>query len=104
LQQQPHSPHHHHALPHEPRKNLNEKNRQVDEWALVVADWASAWGVAGGGVLLVDELSTGDDTRGSEVHGLPRELLLRALKVLETKGKAKLFRGASPEEEGVKFL
>lgn len=70
----------------------------------MIADWAAAWGVAGGGVLLVDELSTGDDTRGSEVHGLPRELLLRALKALETRGKAKLFRGNAPEEEGVKFL
>jgi ESCRT-II complex subunit VPS25 len=60
--------------------------------------------VAGGGVLLVDDLSSGDDTRGTEVHGLPRELLVRSLKVLERQGKCKLFRGASPEEEGVKFL
>lgn len=60
--------------------------------------------MAGGGVLLVDELSTGDDTRGSEVYGLPRELLLRALKALELRGKARLFRGAAPGEEGVKFL
>lgn len=72
----------------------------------MIADWAAAWGVSGGGVLLVDELSSGDDTRGSEVHGLPRELLLRALVVLQARGKAKLFRGAGggAGEEGVKFL
>lgn len=79
---------------------------QIDEWATIIGDWAAAWGVAGGGVLLVDELSSGDDTRGSEVHGLPRELLLRALQALESRGKAKLFRGATggQDEEGVKFL
>ena len=74
----------------------------------MIADWAAAWGVSGGGVLLVDELSSGDDTRGSEVHGLPRELLLRALVALQARGKAKLFRGAGAGggagEEGVKFL
>ena len=91
-------------MAHFNQQNNKNKKKQIDEWASVVADWASAWGVTGGGVLLVDELSTGDDTRGSEVHGLPRELLLRALKALERQGKAKLFRGAAPEEEGVKFL
>ena len=42
--------------------------------------------------------------RGTELEGLPRELLLKALKVLEGAGRVRLFKGATPEEEGVKFL
>ncbi|GBF97436.1 hypothetical protein Rsub_09602 [Raphidocelis subcapitata] len=77
--------------------------RKIEEWAQVVAGWASTYGVSDA-VMLVEELSSGDDVRGTELQGLHREVLLRALKLLETQGKVRLFRGATPEEEGVKFL
>ena len=41
---------------------------------------------------------------GAEFAGLPRELLLLAVRALEAQGKAKLFKGAASDDEGVKFL
>lgn len=77
--------------------------RKVDEWAQVILGWAQAYGVADS-VMLLEDLSSGDDVRGTELQGLHREVLLAALKVLEGQGKVRMFRGATPEEEGVKFL
>eukprot|EP00877_Chromochloris_zofingiensis_P006531 jgi/Chrzof1/2130/Cz11g03200.t1 len=77
--------------------------KKIDEWAQVIADWAHSYGVHDT-VMLLDELSSGDDVTGTELEGLHREVLIQALKLLEDKGKVKLFKGATPEEEGVKFL
>ena len=40
-------------------------------------------------VLTLEEVSGGDEARGSELEGLHREVLLRALRLLEQQGKAK---------------
>lgn len=40
-------------------------------------------------MLTVEELAHGDDSRGTELEGLHREVLLRALKLLEQQGKAR---------------
>lgn len=40
-------------------------------------------------VVTLDELTGGDDVRGTELEGLHREVLLRALRLLEQQGKAK---------------
>jgi hypothetical protein len=40
-------------------------------------------------VVTLDELANGDEARGTELEGLHREVLLRALKLLEQQGKAK---------------
>ncbi len=39
--------------------------------------------------MTLDELANGDEARGTELEGLHREVLLRALKLLEQQGKAK---------------
>lgn len=39
----------------------------------------------------------------SELHGMDRTILMRALKLLEHKGKVAIFKGTSADDEGVKF-
>lgn len=39
----------------------------------------------------------------SELQGIDRTILMRALKLLENKGKLALFKGTSADDEGVKF-
>ncbi|KAG1672486.1 hypothetical protein FOA52_002794 [Chlamydomonas sp. UWO 241] len=77
--------------------------RKLPEWAAQIHEFARTYGLADS-VMTVDELRSGDDVRGTELFGLHREVLVRALRVLEAQGKAKLFSGETPEEEGVKFL
>ncbi|KAB5573825.1 hypothetical protein DKX38_001019 [Salix brachista] len=38
-----------------------------------------------------------------ELHGIDRTILMRALKLLENKGKLAIFKGTSADDEGVKF-
>lgn len=38
-----------------------------------------------------------------DIHGMDRGVLMRALKLLENKGKLAIFKGASTDDEGVKF-
>ena len=38
-----------------------------------------------------------------ELHGIDHMVLMRALKLLESKGKLKIFKGTSTDDEGVKF-
>lgn len=39
----------------------------------------------------------------SELAGIDHGVLMRALKLLEQKGKAAIFKGTSTDDEGVKF-
>lgn len=39
----------------------------------------------------------------SELHGIDRTVLMRALKLLEHKGKLAIFKGTSADDEGIKF-
>ncbi|KAK4747987.1 hypothetical protein SAY87_014573 [Trapa incisa] len=56
-----------------------------------------------GGVVTVEEIRSGIESRGTELHGLDRTILMRALKLLEHKGKLAIFKGTSADDEGVKF-
>lgn len=38
-----------------------------------------------------------------ELEGIDRGVLMRALKLLEQKGKAAIFKGSSTDDDGVKF-
>ena len=38
------------------------------------------------------------------MHGIDRDLLMRVLEHLEAGGAAKVFRGSSSDDEGVKFF
>lgn len=73
------------------------------EWADSIYEWARSFGL-NDSVMTIDEVSAGDDVEGTELEGLPREITVPALKILEGKGLARLFKGATPGEEGVKFL
>lgn len=86
-----------------------EKNRCLilwktpKEWAAAIYDWARSFGL-NDSVFTIDDLSAGDEVQGTELEGLPREIIVPALKLLEAHGQARLFKGATPGEEGVKFL
>ncbi|KAH8170389.1 ESCRT-II complex subunit domain-containing protein [Sarocladium implicatum] len=75
--------------------------RTLEEWAQVVEGWVDETGQKGG-VLTVYELTQGDATRGTELHGLDTEILLKALNILVKRGKAQIFGEA--ESQGVKFF
>ena len=40
-------------------------------------------------VVTLDELANGDESRGTELEGIHREVLLRALRLLDQQGRAK---------------
>lgn len=42
-------------------------------------------------------------THFAELAGIDRTVLMRALRLLEQKGKATIFKGTSADDEGVKF-
>lgn len=55
-------------------------------------------------VATVEELVGGDDEQGGELDGLDREVLWRAVKELEKRGRAKLIIDKSSNElAGIKF-
>ncbi|KAJ4844655.1 hypothetical protein Tsubulata_049932 [Turnera subulata] len=55
------------------------------------------------GVTTIEEIRSGIESRGTELHGIDRTILMRALKLLENKGKLAIFKGTSTDDEGVKF-
>lgn len=73
----------------------------LDEWATILYDYVSGKGFTGA-VLTLYELSQGEDSEGEEFHGLEHGVLVKALKVLEGRGKCELIVGDG--EEGVKFF
>ncbi|KAF6148643.1 hypothetical protein GIB67_042602 [Kingdonia uniflora] len=54
-------------------------------------------------VMTIEEIRTGIESRGTDLHGMDRAVLTRALRLLEQKGKAAIFKGTSADDEGVKF-
>jgi ESCRT-II complex subunit VPS25 len=75
--------------------------RTPEEWAALVEAWVDDTAQKGN-VLTLYELTDGEGTRGSELHGLDSELLLKALAVLVKRGKAQVF--GSEDSQGVKFF
>lgn len=76
--------------------------RPLAGWADAVAAWARDAGMAGQ-VVTVDELAT-EEAAGTELEGLPKELIVEAVKQLEGRGVAKLFTGSSSDDLGIKFF
>lgn len=72
-----------------------------EEWAAVVEAYVDETAQRGS-VLTLYELTAGDATRGSELHGLDPTVLQRALAVLVKRGKAQVF--GAEESLGVKFF
>uniref|UniRef100_A0A0G4H8T3 Vacuolar protein-sorting-associated protein 25 n=1 Tax=Chromera velia CCMP2878 TaxID=1169474 RepID=A0A0G4H8T3_9ALVE len=87
----------------------SEKSRMTVFWK-TAAEWGAeiySWVVAEGrlnSVETVFALREGDDTQATEFHGVPYEVMIAALETLESSGKAKIFKGTTSDQDGVKFL
>ncbi|KAI1741640.1 ESCRT-II complex subunit-domain-containing protein [Xylaria scruposa] len=75
--------------------------RTPEEWAALVETWVDETAQKGT-VLTLYELSQGEDTVGTEFHGLDPELLQKALQVLVKRNKAQIF--GQEDQLGVKFF
>ncbi|KAI3324253.1 vacuolar protein-sorting-associated protein [Xylariaceae sp. AK1471] len=72
-----------------------------EEWAQLIEAWVDDTAQKGT-VLTLYELSQGEDTIGTEFHGLDLELLQKALQVLVKRSKAQIF--GQEDQLGVKFF
>lgn len=75
---------------------------RIQDWANIVLDFVKDNGLEDS-VMTVEEIRTGIESRGTELHGIDRTVLMRALKMLEQKGKLAIFKGTTADDEGVKF-
>ncbi|CAN4076317.1 unnamed protein product [Withania somnifera] len=75
---------------------------RIQDWADVIVHFVKEYGLEDS-VMTVEEIRSGTESRGTELHGIERTLLMRALKLLEHKGKLAIFKGTSADDEGVKF-
>ncbi|OAQ73844.1 vacuolar protein-sorting-associated protein [Pochonia chlamydosporia 170] len=75
--------------------------RKPEEWAGLVEAYVEDTAQKGS-VLTVYELTDGEGTRGTELHGMDNDVLLKALNVLVKRGKAQIF--GSEDSLGVKFF
>lgn len=73
----------------------------LEEWGEIIYTWVQENGLVGS-VFTLFELTQGEDTTDQEFHGLDAEILTRALKTLETSGKAELI--SFDDNQGVKFF
>ncbi|XP_050237856.1 vacuolar protein sorting-associated protein 25 [Mercurialis annua] len=75
---------------------------RIQEWADLILRFVKDNGLEND-VMTIEEIRSGTETRGTELHGIDRTILMRALKLLEHKGKLAIFKGTSADDEGVKF-
>lgn len=75
---------------------------RIQDWADLIVHFVKENGLEDS-VMTVEEIRTGIESRGTDLHGVDRTILMRALKLLEHKGKLALFKGTSADDEGVKF-
>ncbi|KAF9618336.1 hypothetical protein IFM89_000971 [Coptis chinensis] len=75
---------------------------RIQDWADCILSFVKDNGLEDS-VMTVEEIRTGIESRGTELHGMDHNVLMRALKLLENKGKAAIFKGTSADDEGVKF-
>ncbi|KAF5735019.1 hypothetical protein HS088_TW15G00518 [Tripterygium wilfordii] len=75
---------------------------RIEDWADIIIHFVKDNGLEDS-VMTVEEMRSGIESRGTELHGMDRTILMRALKLLEHKGKLAIFKGTSTDDEGVKF-
>ncbi|KHO01753.1 vacuolar protein-sorting-associated protein [Metarhizium album ARSEF 1941] len=75
--------------------------KKPDEWAALLEAYVQDTAQKGS-VLTLYELTDGEGTRGTELHGMDNEVLLKALNILVKRGKAQIF--GSEDSLGVKFF
>ena len=73
----------------------------LDEWGNIIYDWATENGMTNT-VCTIFELIEGENSVGQEFHGLDQSVIIKALKILEDKGKCELM--LFDDSEGVKFF
>mmetsp|Transcript_16688 Transcript_16688/g.23013 ORF Transcript_16688/g.23013 Transcript_16688/m.23013 type:complete len:178 (+) Transcript_16688:186-719(+) len=76
---------------------------RLADWAEYLYTWVSENAMLGE-VMTVEEIQNGADSRSTELHGVDTQVLMRAIKLLEKRGKAALFQGDSSRDLGVKFF
>eukprot|EP00741_Cyanophora_paradoxa_P003275 tig00000691_g3183.t1 len=79
--------------------------RRPEEWASMLHRWVVEQG-RDGQVFTLFELREGEfgGRVGAEFRSIDMDLLLQALRHLESQGKARVMRNAAGAEEGVKFV
>ncbi|XP_076927546.1 vacuolar protein sorting-associated protein 25-like [Bidens hawaiensis] len=75
---------------------------RIKDWADIILHFVKENGLEDS-VMTVEDIRTGIESRGTDIHGMDRGVLMRALKLLENKGKLAIFKGTSADDEGVKF-
>ncbi|BAT99681.1 hypothetical protein VIGAN_10118300 [Vigna angularis var. angularis] len=75
---------------------------RIQDWADILIQFAKDNGLEDG-VVTIEEIRSGTESQGTELHGIDRTILNRALKLLEQKGKLVVFKGTSADDEGIKF-
>ncbi|EHK44266.1 hypothetical protein TRIATDRAFT_223434 [Trichoderma atroviride IMI 206040] len=75
--------------------------RKPQEWAVLIEAYVDETAQKGS-VLTVYELTEGENTRGTEFHGMDNGVLMKALNILVKRGKAQIF--GSEDSLGVKFF
>ncbi|CAH2078575.1 unnamed protein product [Thlaspi arvense] len=75
---------------------------RIQDWADIILQFVRENGLEDS-VMTVEEIRSGTESHGTELQGIDRTILMRALKLLENKGKLALFKGTSADDEGVKF-
>ncbi|CAI5509064.1 unnamed protein product, partial [Closterium sp. Naga37s-1] len=77
--------------------------KSINDWADTLLHFVRENGF-GDSVLTLEEIRAGDDTKGTDLEGIDEDVLRRAVRVLEGRGLATLFKGSSSDDEGVKFF
>ncbi|XP_067132636.1 vacuolar protein-sorting-associated protein 25 [Centruroides vittatus] len=75
--------------------------RTPEEWAKLIYNWIDSRGMKGT-VCTLYELTNGDDVVNEEFYELDEELLVKALQLLQYKGRAELINFG--DSQGVKFF
>jgi ESCRT-II complex subunit VPS25 len=90
-----------------PKQTVLVFKRPLTEWASAIHSWAVACGKTSS-VESAFSIVAGDDSKGQAFHGIPNELMLKALQELESQHKCELiFRGDVQNDImscGVKFF
>ncbi|GAQ79847.1 hypothetical protein KFL_000390360 [Klebsormidium nitens] len=77
--------------------------RRIEDWADLIISWVQENALENG-VVTLDEMRTGDEARGTDLENLEMIILERAVRLLEARGKAQMFKGSSADDTGVKFF
>ncbi|OIT27648.1 vacuolar protein sorting-associated protein 25 [Nicotiana attenuata] len=73
------------------RKCLILRHR-IQDWTDLIVNFVKEYGLEDSVMTTVEEIRSGTESRGTELHGMDRTVLMRALKLLEHKGNLRYLR------------